>query len=314
MARVLVLTDRLPDDHDWKGAFTWKLILSLAESQHQVLVLTTADTEAIGITHPRLSIGRPAPSWTAQHLPKFLQGILMFRPEVVQTFALKPSKLWPAMTIWPYLNSALRVLPGVKRFSGYFEESDLSEKDPALIWHRGSHAGATFTPSLQRTLSDRFQLRSDVLPLDLELPRQREAGDRTGAILVPAPVGEWSNPDHGLDELARFLRENPESKARIVGGWGELPLLSRREGWGHLLDVADRVKLLEPMALSEFIKEVQAASQVWMKPLGVQSWRHIVASLVAEGLGRKTIGPRIILNQGSTANSLSRLFSQTGTF
>lgn len=314
MARVLVLTDRLPSDHDWKGAFTWKLILSLAESQHQVLVLTTAETEAIGITHPRLSIGRPAPSWAAQHLPKFLQGILMFRPEVVQTFAMRPSKLWPALTIWPYLNSALRVLPGVKRFSGYFEETDISEKDPALTWHRGSHAGATFTPSLQRTLSERFQLRSDVLPLDLELPREREVAGTSGALLVPAPVGEWSDPDHGLDELARFLRENSELKARIVGGWGELPLLSRREGWGHLLDVADRVKLLEPMALPEFIKEVQSAAQIWMKPLTAHSWRHIVASLAAEGLGRQVAGPRIILNQGSTANSLSRLFSQTGTF
>ncbi len=67
MARVLVFTDRTPDDDDWKGAFAWGLIRALAESQHQVLVLTTAEPELIGVSHPRLTVGRPAPNWGAQH-------------------------------------------------------------------------------------------------------------------------------------------------------------------------------------------------------------------------------------------------------
>jgi hypothetical protein len=307
--RVLVLTDRTPADDDWKGAFAWKLILSLAESQHQVLVFTTADPDSIGITHPRLSIGRPAPGWGAQHLPKFIQGIIMFRPEVIQTFAMKPSKLWPSLTVWPYLNSALRVLPGVKRFSSYFDESDLLEADPSLVWHKGSLSGSAFTPALQRSLERRFQLHADVLPVELELRRDSNAagGD---VVLVPAPVGEWNDPDRDLSELAAYLKAHPQARARINGGWGDLPLSARREGWGHLLEVADRVALLEKMSLPEFFKEVQAAGLIWIKPLVAHSWRHVVASLAAEGLGREVFGPRLILNQGSTANSLSRLFSR----
>ena len=46
------------------------MIRALAESQHQVLVLTTLDPATIDVAHPRLTIARPAPSWRADNLPR----------------------------------------------------------------------------------------------------------------------------------------------------------------------------------------------------------------------------------------------------
>lgn len=310
MARVLVFTDRTPDDDDWKGAFAWGLIRALAESQHQVLVLTTAEPELIRITHPRLTIGRPAPNWGAQHLPKFVQGLIMFRPDVIHTFALKKSRLPSALTIWPYLHGACQVFPRLKRFSGFFEENDLSEKDSSLLWHKGSQSGVVFTTPQQRALNERFNLRADVLPVELELTSEFGRNVSETALLVPAPVSDWKNAEHDLKKLAEFLIASPSVHAKIVGGWGALPLSERRSGWQHLLPVGERVKMLESMSFEDFLKEAKEADSLWLECLPADSWRHVIAAFVGEGLGRILHGHRPLLQQGSTANFLNRLYSQ----
>jgi hypothetical protein len=86
LARLAVFTDRLPNDPSWKGAYTWEIIRGLAESQHEVLVFTTHDPEQIPLTHPRLTVARPAPAFTVDSLPRWSQRVITLPPEFIQKF------------------------------------------------------------------------------------------------------------------------------------------------------------------------------------------------------------------------------------
>jgi hypothetical protein len=310
MARVLVLTDRHPLDTDWKGAVAWNLILSLSESQHQVLVLTTQDPETIHITHPRLTIARPAKTWDARHLPKFLKGILLFRPEIIHTFALKPSRLWKGLTIWPYLHPACRVLPGLRRFSTLFEIADLPEGDPSWAWHIGSHRTVVFSDEQKLELEAHMNRAAEVSPLEIEPLQESEDEDLNHSyILIPAPVGEWKNPQRDLLMLAKHLIEHPDLHAHVSGGWGDWPASSRRMAWSKMMPIASRLHMLEAHSMPELMREVRRAKSLWCEPLVKDSWRSLLAAQVAAALNVPTEGGRPALTHGSTANFLSRLFA-----
>lgn len=313
MARILVFTDRHPEDPDWKGAIAWNLIQSLAESQHQVLVFTTRDPEAIDVRHPRLTIARPANSWRADHLPKFLQGILLFRPEVIHTFALHPSRSWKGLTIWPYLHTALKALPSLKRFSTIFECTDLPENDPSLGWHQGSRQNVVFSVAQEQELKDHLAFSLAVSPLEIEVSAidTLDSAESPPFVLVPAPVSEWNNPSKDLLLLAKHLMENNDLHARVAGGWGEWPASSRRAAWSKMMPVADRLHMLEPLPLAKFLEQAKQCETLWCEPLNRDSWRDVLTAQVASQLHKPTHGSRPALNTGSTANFLSRLFAGT---
>src|SRR4051812_19155891 len=122
----MVLTDRAPDDPDWKGALAWRIILSLAESHHEVLTVVPMDLERVTYTHPRLEVIRPVTSWSARHLPNLMRTLLLFKPQVIHTFALQPSRRWGPATVWPYFHAACSLIPEIKRVSTFFEESEMA--------------------------------------------------------------------------------------------------------------------------------------------------------------------------------------------
>lgn len=309
MARVLVLTDRQPSDPDWKGAFAWSLIRSLADSQHQVLVLTTVDIDTIEISHPRLTIARPAKSWQALYFPKFLQAIMMFRPEVIHTFVGRPSRLPGALTVWPYLHSLNMMLPGVRRYSTVFESDDLGEKDPALLWHQGSRACVVFSKEQKSRLTPRLNCAVEISPLELEAKFESAEEERAPYLLIPAPVSEWKNPEADLNSLLQHLIKNLELHVRVVGGWGDWPASSRRRAWAALMPIADRLHMQESATLAQLAEFTGASQGLWLETLPTHSWRHTLSRLVADQLGKPVIGARNAIAQGSSANFLSRLFA-----
>ncbi len=313
MARVLVLTDRQPADFEWKGAFAWDLIRSLAESQHQVLVLTTEDPGQIEVSHPRLTIARPAKSWGVQNLPKFLQAILMFRPEVICTITPQASSLPKGLSIWPYLHSACNVMPKIQRFSTFFESADV-EKNPAVLsWHQGSKSCIVFTGNQRQQLRRLHPGNIDVSPFEMQLHHDEDLQPSAEPyVFIPAPVSEWASPAKNLDTLRDHLLKNPGLHARINGGWGEWPASERRSAWQLLMPVADRLQLLEPLALLPMIEQVRGSQSLWMDGLVHDSWRDIVSRFVAQQFNKALPDSRPALPTGSTANFLSRLFA--GTF
>lgn len=325
MARLAILTDRLPRDPSWKGAVVWQIIRHLAESQHEVAVFTTESPEQISFTHSRLTVARPAPSFGVERLPRFAQALISYRPEVIHTFAVKRSSLWPSLTLWPYLDAVCRVLPGVRRVTTMFEAEDFAATGAAELWYQGSDQWTVFSPSDESRARARFAGRIEVAPLeemaaispvlgpsavDVLEGDGFDTGFEDVFTLVPAPVSEWPDPRRGVERLAAYLLENAHAVAHINGGWGELTMSERRHNWSVLGEAAARVRLLEPLDLERACERVRAARTVWTTGLAPDSWRHLLSQRLAEAAGKELIGaaPVHALPQGSTANFLSRLY------
>jgi hypothetical protein len=274
---LAVIVDRPPDDPEWKGAIAWNIILSLAESQHEVLALTTCDLSEIEISHPRLNMARPAPSFSLRHLPKWLRAIFQFQPEVIHTFALKLQGP-RALTVWPLLESGLSVMPRVRRFSTALSDSDL--------------------------------LPFPAVSAPFELPSGTATGEKSSTVLIPAAVSEWPRWQESLLLLNEFLMSNRELHVEILGGWGDLPLSDRRNGWQMLENVVQQVHMRDALSFTEFIEAARVSGGIWLRSLPSNSWRALVATYTAKELGLPTWGDLPELKTGSTANFLSRLYSQ----
>lgn len=310
MARVAVLTDRTAQDPSWKGAYIWQTIGHLAESQHEVIVFTTGDLDQIPITHPRLSVARPAPNFHVDRLKPWSQALIQFRPEVIHTFALNESAVWPSLTVWPYLDALCRVLPGVKRFSTLFEIEDFST---ASSWHLGSQAWTVFSVLHAASAKALYSGRVELAPIDELKPLSSFADDAEMDrvdLLIPAPVSQWQSPLRDLQKLANKLAQNPALTVCILGGWGELPLRERRQGWGELASVAARVRMTDGASLLHFLKHAKSASQLMLETLDPESWRTLLSRQMAVQIGLEYVGDRMgpVAPMGSTANFLSRIY------
>lgn len=311
MARLAVLTDRLPSDPSWKGAYTWEIIRQLCETQHEVAVFTTQDPDLIPLTHSRLTVARPASSFSAEKLPKWAQALLVYRPEVVQTFPLDQSSRWPSLSVWPYLDAFCKVMPGLKRVSTMFDREDFATGLATHPWHQGADSWTVFSAPLESEARHVFQGRIDAVPLDeiTWADEEFESEDR-GYMFVPAPVSEWRHRNHGLALLADYLIRHSGTTAVINGGWGDLSLSERRKGWSALVPVASRVRLLEAQPLNRFAARARSASRVWVEALAPDTWRYLLSVRIAESLGKELIGAHTMpaLPAGSTANFLSRIY------
>lgn len=285
MARLAVIVDRPPHDPEWKGSVAWNIIRSLAESQHEVLALTTCDLAEIDVDHPRLNVARPAPSFGLRHLAKWLRAVLQFQPQVVHTFALRASGP-RALTVWPMLESALSVMPRVKRFSTALSESDLLPF---------------------RNVEAPFELPAVAAPIAAEFGAKPATST---AILVPAPVSEWHRWQESVLLLNEFLLSNREVNIEIIGGWGDLPLTDRRAGWRMLENVTQQVHMKEPMRFDHFVEAARNSGGIWLRALQPNSWRALSAAHVARSFSLTTWGDVPEVKLGSAANFLSRLYSQ----
>lgn len=286
MARLAVLVDRPPHDPEWKGTVAWNIILALAEAQHEVLALTTCDLNQIEVQHPRLNMARPASSFGLQYIPRWLRAIFQFQPQVIHTFGLK-NKGPKALTVWPMLESGLSVMPNIRRYSTAFSEEDL-------------------VPF--KAVTAPFEL-----PLTHESVRTEDSANNnsdSSKIIIPAPVSEWPRWQESILLLNEFLLTNRELNVQIIGGWGDLTLSDRRAGWQLLENVVQQVHMTEPMDFTRFTHLAKKSGGIWLRPLAASSWRAVAAAHVAKNFALPTWGDLPNITSGSTANFLSRLYSQ----
>lgn len=279
MARLVTICDRAPGDTEWKGAVVWKTILGLAESQHEVLALTPLDPATVDVSHPRLTIVQPAESFSFLRLGRWLRAVFQYQPEIVHTFALRGPERFGA---WPVLAQTLMAFPGVQRYSTVFAEEDYAPF---------ARISAPFDAA-------EFSVGGDASVV----------GDAP-YVLIPAPVSEWGKPMLDLLLLGDYLEHNPGVDAKIVGGWGDFGLRDRREGWQHFGPLSGRIHMLPDLQFSTFVELARGSRALWLRALRGNSWRAYVSSHVAEVLRLPTIGTTPLLNSGSAANFLSRLYS-----
>lgn len=277
MARLAVVVDRSPKDEEWKGAFAWKTILSLAESQHEVLALTTLDPAEIELQHPRLTVARPSAHFGPKDFPHWLRAWIQFNPDVIHTFALKkPARFH----FWPLINLSLQPFTRLRKFSSVFDPSDY----------------APF-PKID-------------MPFEWELQPFTAAPEERPFIVIPEPVSRWSRPMIDLILLNEFLMRHRELDCHIVGGWGEMALSERRTGWQTLQDVSDQIHMGRGVTLFDFIHLVTKSSGLWLNGLSPQSFPARIAGHVGRTWSLTTWGEVPELSAGSPANFLSRLYSQ----
>ncbi len=311
MARVVILTDRMPGDLDWKGDVVWQIVRSLAESQHDVQVFTTEDPDQVPFSHPRMNVARPANSWGVETLLKWTQAILSFKPDVIHTFALKPQKRWSWLSIFPILSGTAQLLP-VTRVCTFFEPQDFNNVNSSLnTWYLHSQHWTVFTSATEFEARKRFCGRIDVVPWgEVWLPDHLEAPADHFAF-VPSPVSEWTNPEHGLVMLADWLRRSDGLCAFINGGLGSLRLAERRKAWSRLAEVSAQVRMLEPLNFTQLGRYIGGAQKLWLACEPRTSWRMCLSLQVAQQLAIPTVGaPEVVgsSKSGSTANFLSRLY------
>lgn len=289
MARLLTFADRGPLDVEWKGAVVWKTILSLAETHHEVLALTTLPLETVeSISHPRLTIASPAPDFAITRVARWMRAFLQFQPEIVHTFGLRAP---PRFSCWPVLAQAVSAFPRLQHYSTVFSDSD-------------------FAP---------FERVS--APFDPEDFNARDIGSNEAAVefdncsrnfyIVPAPVSEWQKPLVDLLMLADFLENNPAINVCVVGGWGSFDLRERKQGWNLLGPLSARVQMLPDLRFEDFVALTRKSRGLWLRSVPYRSWRALVASHVADALSLPIIGTVAQLHSGSAANFLSRLYSNT---
>lgn len=310
MARVLVLTDRPVHDSEWKGFYIWNVILSLAESQHEVLVLTTLDPSEINVSHPRLQIAQPASHWRVDQLTKWTQAIMQFRPEIVHTFALNPQNLWSGLTVWPYLYGVLQAFPRVRRISTFFDEDDISLSSTGF-WHTGADQWTLFMPSSEDLAKSCYKGPIDLAPLELNTPEENlpAPSESRRVVVIPAPVSEWVHPQLDLFLLNDFLERSPQTEVHIVGGWGTTSLLDRKTGWQSLSPHVHRVQMLGEHTPAQFMKTLSRSHGIWLGALSPKKWKHFLSAQLAHQMRLPVFGGVVPLVSGSTANFLSRLYS-----
>ncbi len=295
MSRLALLTDRSPNDSEWKGHFAWNIILALAESQHEVLALTTLDPANIEVSHSRLTVIRPAAGWGLIYSPKWIRALFQFRPEIVHTFSLMPNKTPKAFTIWPLLESALSAMPRIRRYSTSLSSSDFAPfrpiETPLELQNSGGQA---------------------------EVSGIRDAGSspsaahnpNSGSVIIPGAVSEWHRPQADLLLLNEFLLSNREVHVHVVGGWGDWTLSERRAGWQVLEEVQSQVHMGPAVDFTAFVDLARSSQGLWLRSFHENSWRSLVAAHVARHLSLTTWGEVPELNVGSSANFLSRLYTQ----
>lgn len=280
MARLAVFIDRPLSDREWKGAFAWKIALALAESQHEVLALTTEDPARIELSHPRMTVVRPAPAFSARYFPDWIRALLPFNPDVIHTFALKHP---PLLSVWPLINLALAPWPRLRRYSSAFDNRD-------------------FLPFERVDLPFEMDLNPAVStsPITLERP----------LILIPEAVSRWARPNSDLILLSEFLLKNREYDCHIVGGWGDTVLSDRRTGWSLLRDVGEQVRMADEASLFDFLKLAATSSGLWLRSMRPESWPARLAAHLGRSWSLTTWGEVPEIPTGSPANFLSRLYTQ----
>ena len=257
MARIAFFTERLPGnreetDADPIAGFSFDLMLSLADQQHDVSVYTTYRADEVGLetSHPRMQVLRPFRKWGWLELPRLIPILMEFRPEILHLIEPRAESLRGWTNAMGAIPSFAPLIGRPRVIVSFY---DLSRDD--LVTHRQILLSADLV-----TVSTRHQTRmveewlrengrrasTALVPLPSRAQRSSSTaeGEATrpstvspaleqftasadSLILVPGDVSDHVDAERVFSLLAETLRLRPNTRVLLAGGWGRMPVAKR---------------------------------------------------------------------------------------
>jgi hypothetical protein len=219
MSKICFLTDRLPTDPDPFSTLMWNQFIVLAESQHDVVVVShLPPPEGERWQHPRLQVVQPFPSWSIRYLPRFIQLLAGHKPDVLHWVEPAKPKLHHLQWVTPAL-AALRKRPllAMSLWNPHSWEKSwlVSGTLPTMDLLFVSH------PTHREMLWQNWpQMMSRVVlaPLLFDQDVTSSHWVTTWADefdFVPGDLADVSSIDELVESLAKSLKQNEERKAVI---------------------------------------------------------------------------------------------------
>lgn len=232
MSKICFLTDRLPTDPDPFSTLMWNQFLVLAESQHDVLVVShLPPPDGERWQHPRLQVVQPFPSWSIRYLPRFIQLLAGHKPDVLHWIEPLKPKLHHLQWVTPAL-AALRKRPLLAMSlwnprsweKSWLVSGTLPTMDLLFVSH------PTHREILWRNWPQMMS-RVVLAPLLFDHDANSSHWVTTWAQefdFVPGDLADVMSIDEMVDSLAKSLKQNDERKVVI-------PMASREQRF-HLLE------------------------------------------------------------------------------
>jgi glycosyltransferase involved in cell wall biosynthesis len=260
MARLAFFTERLPGTtaprspsetsavSDTTGItdFSYGLMMSLADQQHDVRVFSTyRESDSLPASHPRLQIIRPFRKWSWFEIPRLIPILLDFQPEILHFIQPRKeafSSLTNATSALPTLSPMIgrpRIvvsLYDVRREELQRNKLLLALADTVIVANRQQAdelgrwlVGQARQPtveivSLPSSASDSNEMERDVLP---GLDRLQAAAKEL--IFIPGDLDEQKDLETLAVVLNEILTSVPTLGVIFGGGWGRMSPQSRRE-------------------------------------------------------------------------------------
>lgn len=266
MARIAFFSEKLPPDRDPIAEFSYDLMCSLADQQHEIQVMSTYRIgDELPPRHPRVEVLRPFQKWSWLEIPKALPSLLEFQPDILHFIQPRAESLegfTNAMSAIPGLSAIL----GRPAIIGSYYDLRKSALGPHKTILLACHA-ATVMNRLQKDLLEEFYSKVDrkpeisILPVPTAINRYDQSAvkeeaidssdEKNGAnltdsairapsalrefletsdqvIFVPGDIDQHENLEALFAALHLVLKQNQSVRCVLGGDWASVPRPRRR--------------------------------------------------------------------------------------
>ncbi len=230
---------------------TYSWIQGLAESQHEIKVITNAGhVPPDHLISPRITWAEAMKTWSWFEVPRLLNSILPFAPQIIHAVLCRPlriGQLWSMGGV--VLNFRLPLI--------------VSAGDGIGKLPQWPHVAKWLNPG-----SDTMELP----PLNLK-PRTTHPRIEKNSVFVPGPLRAHRDWRRSLRGIFATAKQNPDWKWNLGWDWSEIALSERLE-WRRMAEefAANQLQTLGSLSLQEQIEAASTAAQVRLEMLDPKSW------------------------------------------
>lgn len=300
MAKIAFFNERLPPDSDPVSGFSYELIRSLADQQHDVRVFSTYRAgEELPSAHPRIEIFRPFKSWSWLEVPRVIPLLMDFHPDIIHVIEPRAEALRGLSNAAHALPALAPLLNRPVLVSSYYDLRADGLKKHRFLLH-SCDAVTVSNASQLKLLEDFFTPFSrspelTLLPVPASISHEepgeiQEAGSSSALgesdgtlIFVPGDIDSHSDPSLLFETLAGILHARPDVTVVFAGGWGRIPQRSRHELMRVFARSDHRVFITGRLSASDERRYLARAKIVFMASLPLESlWWARVSRMALE--------------------------------